>query len=61
MSVCLYSRVRHQHAKRMRRIILSSVACLALQYFSILSHEWHNFQIKSYQIKDVLIFSTNLV
>jgi hypothetical protein len=22
-----------QHAKRMRRIILSSVACLALQYF----------------------------
>jgi hypothetical protein len=28
-----------QHAKRMRRIILSSVACLAVSYFSTLSYE----------------------
>jgi hypothetical protein len=28
-----------QHAKRMRRIILSSVACLAVPYFSTLCHE----------------------
>ena len=28
-----------QHAKRMRRVILSSLACLALINFSALSHK----------------------
>jgi hypothetical protein len=32
-----------QHAKFMRRIILSSVACLAVLYISTLSHKWHDF------------------
>jgi hypothetical protein len=30
-----------QHAMRMRRVILSSVACPDLQYISILSHKWY--------------------
>ena len=32
-----------QHAKRMRRIILSSVVHLDLPYLSTLSHKLHNF------------------
>ena len=32
-----------QHAKRMRRIILSTVVCLSLSYFSALSCMRHDF------------------
>jgi len=35
-----------QHAKCMRRIISSSVACLIIQYFSILAHKCHVFRKK---------------
>ena len=35
-----------QHAKRMRRILLSSVACLALPYFFALSHKRYYFRKK---------------
>jgi hypothetical protein len=32
-----------QHAKRMRRIILSFVACPSVIYSSTLSHKWQGF------------------
>jgi hypothetical protein len=32
-----------QHAKLLRRIILSSAACLVITHFSTLFHKWHNF------------------
>jgi hypothetical protein len=35
-----------QHAMRMEHIILPSVACPALQYFSKLSHKWHDLRGK---------------
>jgi hypothetical protein len=50
------------HAKRMRRIILSSVTCLALPYFSTLSHKRHDFRktITKHKIC-VLMFSTSFI
>jgi hypothetical protein len=44
--VCVFAALVTQHAKRMRRIILSSVSCLGLPYFSTLSHKWHDFRKK---------------
>jgi hypothetical protein len=47
-----------QHAKRMR-LILSSVVCLFLSYFSTLSHKRHEFREKVVDHKvRVLSFST---
>jgi len=37
-----------QHTMRMRPILSPSVACPAIQYFSTLSHKWHDFRKKKY-------------
>jgi hypothetical protein len=34
-----------QHAKCMRLIILSSVACRTVTYVYTLSHKWHDFRV----------------
>jgi hypothetical protein len=59
--VCVCSLIIRK-AMRVRRIILSSVACSALQYFSTLSHKWHDFlKRKSLNIKCVFWFSLQLL
>jgi hypothetical protein len=60
-SECVYVALVIQHAKRMRRVILSSVACLPLPHFSTLFHKRHDFRKNvTGQKTCVLIFSTNL-
>jgi hypothetical protein len=50
-----------QHAKCMHRIMLSSAACLALQYVSTSSHKRHHFRKKNLlNIKSESIFYTTL-
>ena len=41
-SECVFVALLIQRAKRMRRVILSYVDCLGLQYFSALSHKRHD-------------------
>ena len=65
INVAYYKRVSLdlviQHTRRMRRIILSLVAFVALLYLSTLSHKRHDFREKILNIKCVLILSTTSV
>ena len=48
-----------QHTKRMCRVVLSSMTCLALPYFFTSSHERHDFRNKVFEYKmRVSIFCT---
>jgi hypothetical protein len=46
-----------QRAERMRRILLSSVACLDLPYFPTLSQKRHDFLKKLFNTKCVFLLS----
>ena len=43
-SECVFVALFIQHAKHMHHVTLSTVASLALQHFSTLSHKQHDFQ-----------------
>jgi hypothetical protein len=60
-SECVSVTLITQHTKRMRRIILSSVACLALPSFSALFHKWHDFRKKVIEHKMCVLFSLQLL
>jgi hypothetical protein len=61
-SECVSVALVIQLAKSMRRIIVSSVACMVLSYLYTLSHKLHIFSEKKLSNKKcVLIFSTTFV
>ena len=45
-SECVFLTLGIRHSKRMKGILLASVTCLTVQYFSTLSHKSHDFREK---------------
>jgi len=61
-SKCVFVAVVIRDAKRVWRILLSSVVCPALQYFSTLSHNRHEFRKRTlFNIKYVFWFSIQIL
>ena len=61
-SECVSVALGIQHEKRTARFVLSSVASMAVQYFSTLSHKRHDFREKAAEHKIyIFIFSTTFV
>jgi hypothetical protein len=46
-SECEYAALFIQHTKRMHPTVLSSVVCIAVHYFSTISHKRHDFRKKT--------------
>jgi len=60
--VCVCVALAVQYARRMRRTVMSSVACLGLQDFSTISQKWNDFRKNVLEHKMcVSICSTNSV
>jgi hypothetical protein len=55
-SACTSVSLVIQHAKRIRRIIFSSMAHLALPYFPTLSHNWQQFRGKKNVLNTKCVF-----
>ena len=61
-SECVSVALVVQHVKYMHFIILSFLACLSVQHFSVVSHKWHDFQkIVFGHRMCILVFSTTFV
>ena len=58
---CVFVALVIQHAQRMRPLILPSVACLSLPYFSTLSHKRYDFRKNVIELNYVYWFSLQIL